>query len=258
MATQPLSSPSTAPPAPLEIRRIPLTAPFSWLATGARTLKATPSLSILYGALFSLACVGTIALTQGLPWFTVAFLTGLLLIAQFLAAGLYAAGHLRENGQVVTIGAALALLGSRKTNLALYALFLSLVMAAWVRLSALLFAIQFTLLTPSIDDLVGILSGSGDPTVVAFFVLIGFVLAAAVYITSAVAVPAIVGRDSGPITAIVLSVRAVSRNWGPMLIWAVLITTLSLIGILTGFIAMILIYPILGYATWQSYRALVV
>ncbi len=257
MASQPLSHPSAAPPEQFDVRLISHGAPFGWLKAGVHTLRAAPIHSLLYGALFALACVGVVMLTREFPWFTAAFLTGLLLVAQFLAAGLYAAARRHERDERMSIRSALSLLRSRATNLALYALFLSLVMAAWVRLSALLFAIKFTLLSPSIDDFIGILTGQGDPIVIAFFVLIGFALAATVFVTSAVAVPLIVDRDAGPITAIVVSARTFSRNWAAMLVWAILITTLSLIGIMTGFAAMVVIYPILGYATWQSYRALV-
>lgn len=257
MTTQPLNPASLDSGPEGSIRRVKAMAPFGWLADGLRTFKAAPGYSLLYGALFALAGVGALALTRGLPWFAVAFLTGLLLIAQFLAAGLYAAARRHGEGEAISIAAALKLLGSRATNLALYALFLALVMAAWVRISALIFAIKFTFLSPSIDDLLGVLSREADPVVLGFFFLIGSVLVAAVYVTSAVAVPAIVDRNSGPITAIVLSAQAVNRNWPAMLLWALLITALTITGILTVFAAFVVIYPLLGYATWNSYRALV-
>jgi len=257
VTTQPLNPASAEPSQENQIRRVEVTAPLEWLAAGLRTFKGAPGYSLLYGGLFSLACVGTLALTRGLPWFTVAFLTGLLLIAQFLAAGLYAAARHQAEGEPISIKAALKLLGTRSSNLALYALFLGLVMAAWVRISALIFAIKFTMLSPSVEDLMGVLSRQADPLVVAFFFLIGLALVATVYITSAVAVPAIVDRNTGPITAIVLSAQAVGRNWPAMLLWALLITALTIVGILTAFAALIVIYPLLGYATWNSYRAIV-
>jgi uncharacterized membrane protein len=86
---------------------------------------------------------------------------------------------------------------------------------------------------------------------------IGFILAATVFITSAVAVPMIVDRDAGPFAAIATSARAVAENWPAMLVWAGLIVILSAVGIATFFAGFVVLFPVLGYATWHSYRAMV-
>jgi uncharacterized membrane protein len=214
--------------------------------------------SLLYGATFVLACLGMVALTRELPWFTIAFLTGLLVMGPFLAAGLYAAARQLSAGEPVSVRAGLELLRSRATNLALFAVFLALIMTAWVRLSALLFAVKFGTLSPSIEGYLGVLGGSGgDPIVWSYFVLIGLALASVVFVTSAIAIPLILDRDAGPLTAIQTSARAVVRNWPAMLLWSGLIAVLTIVGIVTFFVAMLVIFPVLGYATWHSYRRLV-
>ena len=125
------------------------------------------------------------------------------------------------------IRAALSTLASRKTNLALYGLFLALVMVAWIRFSSLLFAIKFSMLSPSVEGYLGILSGDGDPLVLAYFVGIGFLLAIIVFVTSAVSVPLIIDRDKDPFTAIRTSAGAVTRNWPAMTLWAATIVVLT-------------------------------
>ena len=227
-----------------------------WLRTGLAVVRAAPALSLLYGALFALACAAMLALTQTFPWFTLAFLTGLLLIGPFLAAGLYGAARDHEAGRTVSIRATLGLLWERRTNLSLFAVFLALVMAAWVRFSALLFAVMDSSLSPTANSYQALLTGSIDPVLGGFFVLIGGLLALVVFVSSAIAMPMIVDRDAGPITAISTSVRAVTANWRAMAVWAAAIVGLTLIGILTAFVAMVVIFPVLGYATWASYRGL--
>jgi uncharacterized membrane protein len=108
-----------------------------------------------------------------------------------------------------------------------------------------------------VDGYQSILSGTGDPVAVAYFVLIGLVLAFTVFITSAVAIPLIVDRDCGPFTAIQTSARSFAKNWPAMLVWAALIVALTAIGIFTYFVGMLVLFPVLGYATWHSYKALV-
>lgn len=249
---------TTTAPAPRDqVRAVPITAAFSWLKAGIEDFRCAPGRSLFYGALFAAACGATTALTLNLPWLTLGFLTGLLLMGPYLATGLYVAARQLEAGEPVSIRAALRLLRERSTNLALFAVILVVVMDAWVRVSSLLFAIHFGLFSPSIQGYLGLLSGQGDPWVLVYFVAMGALLAAAVFVTCAVAVPLMVDRDRNPIDAIGASIRAVRRNWPAMLVWAALIATLTGIGILTFFTALVVLFPVLGYATWHSYRALV-
>ena len=52
-------------------------------------------------------------------------------------------------------------------------------------------------------------------------------------------------------------IRAVVRNPGAMAVWAAAIVALTAIGIATAFVGLALIFPVLGYATWHSYRSLI-
>jgi len=241
----------------LTIRRIDAPTVGTWLAQGWQTFAAAPFASFVYGILFALACIGTLALIRAMPGFTAAFLTGLLLIGPFLAAGLYVAARQHAAGETVSIGSGLALLWERRTNLSLFGVFLGLIMAAWVRLSALLFAVKVTTLSPTSTSYLGALSGSFEPVVTGYFVLVGVILAFAVFVTSAVTVPLIIDRDAGPIVGIQTSWKAVARNPKAMALWAGLIVALTAVGILTAFVAMVVLFPLLGYATWYSYRSLV-
>jgi uncharacterized membrane protein len=71
------------------IRNVGIADPFRWIGAGIRDFRRAPGKSLLYGALFLAACLATYALTMSLPWFTLAFLTGLLLLGPYLATGLY-------------------------------------------------------------------------------------------------------------------------------------------------------------------------
>jgi uncharacterized membrane protein len=42
-----------------------------------------------------------------------------------------------------------------------------------------------------------------------------------------------------------------------MIVWAALIVGLVLLGFATGLVAMVVIYPLLGHATWRAYQELV-
>jgi len=247
---------ASAPPAS-DIKNVDAAAPFTWIRRGIDDFRHAPGLSLLYGFLFAGLCAGVYLLIRGVPWFTTGYLTGLVVVGPFLASGLYAASRDIERGSAPSISASLRLLMHRKTHLALFSLLLALVMAAWIRFSALLFALKFNTLTPTVETYTQMLTSSEGWIALSYFVGIGFLLATVVFVISAVAIPLILDKDADFITAMQKSYRAVVSNPAAMLVWALLIVTLTVVGIATAFVGLAVIYPVLGYATWHSYRALV-
>ncbi|MES9991288.1 MAG: DUF2189 domain-containing protein [Candidatus Thiodiazotropha sp.] len=231
--------------------------PFQWLGAGVNDFNKAPGLSLLYGALFAAATAGAFLLALTLPWYAIAFLTGLVVLGPFMASGLYAASRDMEQGRAPTIRGSVKLLMERASYLALFALMLSLVMAAWVRVSALVFAVKFNTLSPSIEAYTSMLSSADGWITLSFFAGMGFLLVSAVFIVSAVAIPMILDKDADFITSMQTSYRAVTANPGAMTVWALVIVALTAIGIATAFIGLAVIFPVLGYATWHSYRTLV-
>ncbi len=234
----------------------PLT-PFHWIKLGFNDFRRIPLLSLVYGFLFAGVCAGVYLSISNAPWFSVAYLTGLVVIGPFLASGLYVASRDIERGVAPSISGSLSLLMKRGTYLALFSLTLALVMAAWVRFSALLFAVKFNALSPSIEAYTSLFSSSEGWITLSFFVGIGFILALVVFVLSAVAIPLILDEDAGFISAMQTSYRAVTANPAAMFVWAAIIVALTAIGIATAFVGFAVLFPILGYATWHSYRAMV-
>jgi uncharacterized membrane protein len=72
-----------------------------------------------------------------------------------------------------------------------------------------------------------------------------------------VAVPLIIDRRASASEAIRASIRAALRNLPAMLLWAALIVGLTAIGFVTLLIGMVVVAPLLGYATWHAYRDLI-
>jgi uncharacterized membrane protein len=95
------------------------------------------------------------------------------------------------------------------------------------------------------------------PVVIGFFA-IGGLFALIAFVLSAVSLPMIVDRRADPVTALLTSLAAVRRNPMALLIWAAVIAGLTGLGFLTGFVGLIVIFPLLGHATWHAYRELVV
>ncbi len=257
MTTQTMVSAPVATRGTISVRKVKITAPLSWLASGWKAFRRAPGASLLYGGMFSLACVSVMWLTTAFTGFTVAFITSLLLAGPFLAAGLYVGARQQHDGAPTSIRDALSVVFERRSNLGLYTVLLALIMVAWARVSALLFAIKFNTINPSVEAYLALFSGPTDIVILSYFFGIGLLLALVVFVTSAIAIPMIVDRDAEPLRAMQISARAVAANWKPMILWAAIIVALTAFGIATMFAAMLVLFPILGYAAWHSYNEIV-
>ena len=234
-----------------------VTAPMRWIRKGIEDFRSTPFLSLLYGALFAGLCASLYFATRNVPWFTLAYLTGLVFVGPFVAAGLYAASRDIERSIRPSIAGTLRLVTKRRTYLALFALMLTLVMAAWVRFSALLFAVTTSTLDPTASAYINMLSSPDGWKTLAFFAGVGLLLVTVVFLFSAVAVPYILDKDVDFISAMSTSYQTVTANPAAMFTWAAAIVLLTAVGIATAFIGLAVIFPVLGYASWHSYRELV-
>jgi uncharacterized membrane protein len=86
----------------------------------------------------------------------------------------------------------------------------------------------------------------------------GTVLALLVFAVTSVSIPLLMRREVDVVTASLTSIKAVALNPAPMLLWAVLIAGMMAFAFATLFIGMIVVFPLIGHATWHAYRSLVV
>ena len=61
-------------------------------------------------------------------------------------------------------------------------------------------------------------------------------------------------RDTDFITAMVTSVRLVEKNPITMLAWAVFIGFIVALSVMTAFLGLLILLPIIGHSTWHLYR----
>lgn len=244
----------------LPVRRVPLDAPWDWIARGWRDLCALPVASLTYGAIFSaLAWIFLLALnaleaTAMIP----VMAAGFLLIAPLAAAGLYEMSRRLEKGEPVTARAVFDACLSAIGRLGFFGIVLFFAFFIWVELAFLLLSLflgEVALPAPSqfIHTMLFTNAGLG---LLFIGTLTGGLLAAVVFSISSVAVPLLLAKDVDAVTAMATSVRATSLNAGPMLLWAAIIAGYMVLGFATLFIGLIVIFPLLGHATWHAFRAL--
>jgi uncharacterized membrane protein len=245
----------------IAFRRVPSEAPWSWLAAGWRDLWRARWISLGYGLIFAVASAG---ITLGL-WVTdsiqvlPAAAAGFMLVGPLLAVGLYEISRRLEAGTPISFEAALLSVTRAPVQIGFLGVILMVLLLFWIRLAFLLFALFLgtgTVPPPEVfvSQLLFTPEGLGLLIVGS---LVGAALAFAVYAISVISVPLLLDRDVDAITAIIASLRSVALNWKPLLLWAWLIAIITITGLATFYVGLILTFPLIGHATWHAYRALV-
>jgi cytochrome c oxidase subunit IV len=86
---------------------------------------------------------------------------------------------------------------------------------------------------------------------------VGGFFALIVFAFGVVTAPMLLDREVDVVTAALTSLRACLANPGATLVWAALIAVLTALGFATAMIGMVIIFPVLGHASWHAYRDLV-
>ena len=82
-------------------------------------------------------------------------------------------------------------------------------------------------------------------------------VAAVTFAVTVVSVPLLVDRDVNTPLALATSVRAVAENPITMTFWALFILAATGFSVATFMLGFIVLYPVIGHASWHVYRDLV-
>lgn len=222
-------------------------APFRWIRLGVKDLLQAPQQSLVYGlaVAITIATVSMLAWFRGSQWIMFAMLGGFVFLAPLTCIGLYAISAQLERGQPPLMARSLRAAFKRHVgNEMIFALVLLVIFLVWARAAVMVSVFFPTTGDPGLRDLAGYL---------AFGSAVGAVFAAVTFSASAFSLPMIMHRNVDSVTAIVTSVNAVLRNKGAMAVWLALIIAGLLIGVVTAFVGLIVIVPVIGYAAWHSY-----
>lgn len=264
MATETIEShpPAQAPGGP-RVRHVATDRPWVWLTAGWQDLQATRPIALAYGGGLTVAgwILALLFFEAGTPWAILPATAGFFLLAPLLAAGLYETSRLRALGQQPSLADAWAGLRRNGSQLAFMGVVLLLIHLLWVRIAGLLFALFFGLnFSPSLANLPLALLQADD--FLPFLILgtgFGFVLACGTFAVAAVSIPMIVDKPQiTALEAVTVSIQAVLENWRPMALWAALIVVFTGLALVPFFLGLVVVLPLIGYATWHAYKDIVI
>jgi uncharacterized membrane protein len=238
---------SSAPPMVAPCRDLTAAAPLGWIRKGIADFKRARRQSLIYG----IALVVLSWLIVGLAWsvgkyvLVLALLSGFVFIGPVLAICSYSISRQLERGNAPTLRRSL-LSGQRHLASAMvFALVLMVVFLVWARAASMVHVFFPVAGDYRWRDLLPFLAVGS---------VVGSLFAGFTFGASAFSLPMLVDRKVDIVTSVVTSINAVLRNKSAMIVWVTLIVVGVAIGFATAFVGLAVVLPVLGYATWHSYR----
>ena len=241
------------------IRRATIDQPLHWLGAGAQDMVKAWPLSLFYGVVFALLGYGLVNGAWGMPHLAMALTSGFLFVAPVLATVFYCVSHrLEHHHKLPHLFVPLLSWRANPASLGLFALMLVFVLSVWERISAILVGLFLNGSgIGSLSDLLSLSAIQQHTDFVLAYLVFGGVMALMVFSLSVVSLPMLLHRKVDFATALVTSFMATKLNFPVMLVWGTLIAGLIVLGMATKFIAMAVIFPWLGHASWHAYRELI-
>lgn len=242
------------------VRPIPVLRPLGWLARGWQDLWQAPLASLSHGVAMALFGALLFALARDRFWLLAGAFSGFLIVAPILATGLYAISRELDRGGRPGWRTVRDAWRPRDGRLIVFGVLLAFAGTGWVLCSAA-FVTGFAadpIHNPR-DFLLKVVLND-DSHLFETWLMLGAVLAAPVFASTVVAIPALVDLPPGKLGvlgAVFTSWRVVLEHPAPIALWAALIIALTLIGMATALLGLVVVAPWLGHASWHAYRDLV-
>ena len=248
---------ATAPVLP-GVRRVAITAPLSWLGKGWQDLWRQPAASLFYGVAVAVTGAVILGVTASLAYLFAAAVTGFLLVAPMLAAGLYELSRRYLAGEPATLTDSMLAWKRNPSALVSFGLLSILAGTAWQVVSVVIVALFYkgTALQP-MAMMIEVLVNPQHYLMFFIYLGTGGLLAAVVFALSVVSMPMLVDRSCELLCALTTSFNAVAENPLPLALWALIIMLLTGLGFATALVGLVLVMPWLGHASFHAYKELV-
>ena len=242
---------------PLGLCEVSMDDPWKWLAAGWSDMKRAPLWSLSYGLAFVLVGIaGSVLLwSVNLESLIPVLAGGFALIGPMLAVGLYEISRRLEAGEPLTLRGVVFVRTAEPLQLAYMGFVLLFMYLVWARVAMLLYAgfVHFDN-TPLDQFSVFMFATPTGQALLAVGTVTGALFGLVVFAVTALSVPMLVDRHVDVVTAAVTSVRTVLHSPKAMLLWAWIIAILVGFGFATLFVGLIVVFPLVGHATWHAYR----
>jgi len=233
---------------------------FRWLEKGWSDFWTYPAPSIAYGVLIfllSLVIVGGMFF-YGHDYILFPALAGFMVVGPILAIGLYEKSRRIAAGERVSLARMIFVHPKSGAQVLFIGALLCLLMLLWMRAAVIIYALFFGMRAfPGLNHISEMLLTT--PTGWAMLIVgcaVGALFGGFSFAISAFAVPMLLDRRVDALTAMGTSLALVWNNLPLMLTWGAIILGLIALSVATGFLGLIIAFPVLGHGTWHAYESI--
>lgn len=231
--------------------------PLAWLKSGWADLKANARISLTYGALFTaISWLIVFKLKAfGASWAILPAIAGFTILGPIVAMGLYEISRRHHAGLPITFKNALLVKTREPVQVAFMGAVLLFLFMIWLRVAALLYAIFFSKLGfPGFTESITLLFSVNGLAMAMVGSIFGAIFATTAFTLAAYSLPAFLTQSYDVFSAAIRSAAVIRYNPAVSLTWGLTITALVILGVATNFLGFIIIFPLLGHATWHAYQ----
>ena len=250
------------------VRTIGLERPLVWLRLAWRDMARAGWVSLAHGLVLAGLGAVIVAVAYDRFWLLAGALSGFLVVAPVLATSLYALSRALEQGEAASAGVVLKTWlnwqdshinkwGNDYWCMVQFGSLLALAATGWVLTSAALSTLLAPVPIQTPLDFVRHVVLAEQGWLFELWLALGGTLAAPIFASSVVCMPLLLDRRVTLMQAVLTSWQVVLSNPLPMALWAALILGLTLLGLGSLLLGLILVMPMLGHASWHAYRDLV-
>ena len=254
--------PSVVPPAPTPnqwVRPLTPSDPLKWLAQGWRDFMTEPAMSLAYGLIILFISIGFVSalVALGRDYILFPAFAGFMVVGPILAVGLYEKSRRIETGKPLRWRNIFFVRPRSGGQILFTGVLLCLLMMVWMRAAVIIYALFFGLRPfPGLNRIAPMLFTTDTGwTMLAVGTAVGGLFAAFSFAISAFSIPMLLNEPIDALTAMGSSMALVWNNLRVLLIWAAIVLIGFLICLGSGLLGLVVVYPLLGHATWHAYRA---
>ncbi|OYX41776.1 MAG: hypothetical protein B7Z02_14295 [Rhodobacterales bacterium 32-67-9] len=243
-----------------EVRHVALSDIGAVLRAGFADFLKAPAFGLFFSAIYVAGgvIIYLVYAAAGQEWWLIPVIVGFPILAPFAAVGLYEVSRRIEAGEPLVWREVLGVVFSQKDRqIPSMAMVILLMFMFWVFVAHTIFALFMGLsaMTNVTTSLMLLFEGNG-PIMLLVGSAIGAGFAAVLFSITVAGLPLLLDREVDFVSAMILSVKSVLANVGPMFVWGIVIAALLFLGMLPLFLGLFLVLPVLGHATWHMYRKL--
>lgn len=233
------------------------------LRGGVADFLRAPKYGLFFGTIFAaggLAIIAFLTIYDTL-WMILPIAIGFPLIGPFIAAGLYEVSRRLSSGAPLSWRSILlTVFRQRERQTGWMAFVVLFIFWIWIYQVRILIALFMGFNTPSTLDGFAqiVLTTQSGLAFLAVGTLVGAGLAFVLFAATVIAMPLVLDTEIDFVTAMITSFKSVFKSPIPMLGWGVIVTLLATLAMLPAFLGLIVVFPVLGHATWHLYTRTIV